>query len=61
MDFSKEEHKRKQITVFQGGQSWLDFASRGMSWSIRLSVFGGRLIFWRRMFGPNEIHTPSIS
>ena len=40
------EHKRRQIPVFQEGQSWLDFASRGKSWSIWLSVFGGRLIFF---------------
>ena len=59
------EHERRQITVFQEGQSWLDFASRGKSWSMWLSVFGGRLIFFfffflRRMFGPNQTHAVSL-
>lgn len=57
------EHKRRQITVFQEGQSWLDFASRGKSWSIWFSVFGGRLIFFfleARMFGPNQTHAVSL-
>jgi len=45
------EHERRQITVFQEGQSWLDFASRGKSWSMWLSVFGGRLIFFFFFWG----------
>lgn len=51
------EHKRRQITVFQEGQSWLDFASRGKSWSIWFSVFGGRLIFF--FFGGEDVWTQS--
>jgi hypothetical protein len=53
------EHERRQITVFQEGQSWLDFASRGKSWSMWLSVFGGRLYFFFFFFFEEDVWTQS--
>lgn len=53
------EHERRQITVFREGQSWLDFASRGKSWSMWLSVFGGRLIFFFFFFFEEDVWTQS--